>query len=248
MAGDIRFKGQGIFSYRRPSKDDPEEWPPRFWKFTITLEDTNDHSSPRVTMGFTDKRRLARVRLVNSALTDPPISELGFDPLKNMPKLQDFSELILKRRCPVKALLLDQSFSAGVGNWIADEVLYQSRIHPNQYANTLSKEQINMLHDKLVYVCQTAVDVNAEASLFPDSWLFHYRWGKGNKNGTFMPNGEQIIFETVGGRTSAIVPSVQILVQENAGSSSTSGRSVKKAELQKRNVTAGELIRKVRSK
>ena len=30
----------------------------------------------------------------------------------------------------MKSLLLDQSFAAGVGNWVADEVLYQSNIHP----------------------------------------------------------------------------------------------------------------------
>ncbi|CAG8473960.1 11133_t:CDS:2 [Acaulospora morrowiae] len=226
MAGDIRFKDQDAFSYRRKkSKNDSEEWPPRFWKLVITLEDVNDKSSPSTTMAFTDERRLARVRLVDSALTDPPISKLGFDPLNNMLKLEDFGKLILKRRCPIKALLLDQSFSAGIGNWIADEVLYQSKIHPSQYTNTLSSEQISALHEKIVYVCQTAVDANAEASSFPNSWLFHYRWGKGNKDGTFMPDGEQIIFQTVGGRTSAIVPSAQVLVEKSNDSSRASENS-----------------------
>ncbi len=36
-----------------------------------------------------------------------------------MPKLEQFKALVLKRSCPIKALLLDQSFSAGVGNWVA---------------------------------------------------------------------------------------------------------------------------------
>jgi formamidopyrimidine-DNA glycosylase len=30
--------------------------------------------------------------------------------------------VLIKRTAPVKALLLDQTFLAGVGNWIADEV------------------------------------------------------------------------------------------------------------------------------
>src|SRR5205823_14389049 len=144
-------------------------------------------SAEKIVVAFSDVRRLARVRLTaNSPLQDAPISELGFDPLQNMPDVQEFGELVLKRKCPIKALLLDQQFSAGIGNWIADEVLFQSHIHPNQHANTLSQEQINMLHEKLVYVCKTAVDVNAESRLFPDSWLFHYRWNKRNKNGAFM--------------------------------------------------------------
>ena len=38
-----------------------------------------------------------------------------------MPDLPDFSSGVLKRTCPIKALLLDQSFSAGVGNWVAGD-------------------------------------------------------------------------------------------------------------------------------
>ena len=166
-------------------------------------------------MAFSDVRRLARVRLItDSPLQNAPISELGFDPLQNMPDVHEFGESVLKRKCPIKSLLLDQQFSAGIGNWIADEVLFQSHIHPGQYAHTLSQEQINTLHEKIVYVCKTAVDVNADSELFPDSWLFHYRWDKRNKNGAFMPDGEQIVFETVGTRTTAIVPSVQKLPED----------------------------------
>jgi formamidopyrimidine-DNA glycosylase len=46
---------------------------------------------------------------------------MGFDPILSMPDLADFSSGVLKRSCPIKALLLDQSFSAGVGNWIAGD-------------------------------------------------------------------------------------------------------------------------------
>jgi len=38
-----------------------------------------------------------------------------------MPDLADFRSGVLKRTCPIKALLLDQSFSAGVGNWVAGD-------------------------------------------------------------------------------------------------------------------------------
>ncbi|CAI2165557.1 15356_t:CDS:10 [Funneliformis geosporum] len=215
MTGNIIFKDQGAFSYRKPSKNDPNEWPPKFWKFILTFKDSLNKPSEKVVMAFTDVRRLARIRLVtNSPLQDDPILRLGFDPLRNMPDLKTFSGLVLKRKCPIKALLLDQQFSAGIGNWVADEVLFQSHVHPSQYTHTLIKEQINALHENLVYVCKTAVDVNAESRLFPDNWLFHYRWSKRAKNGAFMPDGEQIVFETVGGRTSAIVPSVQKLPED----------------------------------
>ncbi|RHZ76167.1 hypothetical protein Glove_202g87 [Diversispora epigaea] len=229
MTGDIQFKNQENFHYRRNiNKNSNDEWPPCFWKFAMVLEDPIDSTS-QISMAFTNKRRLGRIRLVNLPLIEPPISQLGFDPLQDMPTLTNFSELILKRHCPIKVLLLDQGFSAGVGNWIADEVLYQSKIHPNQYSHTLSNEQITKLHENMSYVCQTAVEVNAESDLFPKSWLFHYRWNKGNKADVFMPDGNKIIFNTVGGRTTAIVPNVQILNDSEGSGKTKSIRRKRKA-------------------
>lgn len=90
-----------------------------------------------------------------------------------------------------------------------DEVLYQARIHPEQYSNTFSEAQINALHDSLVQVCTTACETLADSSQFPENWLMKHRWNKGKKNANVLPNGEKIIHLKVGGRTSAVVPSVQ---------------------------------------
>ena len=87
--------------------------------------------------------------------------------------------------------------------------MYQARLHPEQYSNTFSDEQIKRLHDAIMYVCDTAVGTLAESDKFPKDWLMKYRWDKGKKSGSKLPNGAKITFLTVGGRTSAIVPSVQ---------------------------------------
>ena len=60
-----------------------------------------------------------------------------------------------------------------------------------------------------MYVCDTAVECNGDSSFFPDDWLMRHRWGKGKKDSNKLPNGKIITFLKVGGRTSAIVPSVQ---------------------------------------
>ena len=127
-------------------------------------------------LAFVDPRRFGRIRLCAKPLKEPPISELGFDPIICMPTLDVFKELVLKRTCPIKALLLDQTFSAGVGNWVADEILYLSRIHPEQRCNTLDVEQLSTLHHQTSEVCRIAVSVNADADKFPDDWLFKHRW------------------------------------------------------------------------
>lgn len=55
-----------------------------------------------------------------------------------------------------------------------------------------------------------AVETLSDSSKFPEEWLFKHRWGKGKKDApNKLPNGEKIVFLTVGGRTSAVVPSVQ---------------------------------------
>lgn len=114
-----------------------------------------------------------------------------------------------KRHVPVKALILDQAVISGVGNWVADESLYQAKLHPEQYCDGFSDQEIHRLHEAIVYVCQTAIDLLGDSDRFPDHWLFNYRWGKGRKEASALPNGEKLAFIKVGGRTSCYAPAVQ---------------------------------------
>lgn len=91
-----------------------------------------------------------------------------------------------------------------------DEILYHSRIHPEQYSNTLSSSQIAQLHTSLHYVTSLAVETLADSRKFPQDWLFKHRWSKGKKGPPpQLASGERIMFLKVGGRTSAVIPSVQ---------------------------------------
>jgi len=100
----------------------------------------------------------------------------------------------------------------------SDEIMYDAKIHPEQYSNTLSTAQIAQLHKSIHYVCSLAVETKADSSQFPEEWLFKHRWGKGKKDSANrLPNGAKIVFMTVGGRTSAVVPSVQKKTGKVAG-------------------------------
>jgi len=59
---------------------------------------------------------------------------------------------------------------------LADEILYNARIHPEQRCNTLSSEQLTTLHHQTRSVCEVAVAANADESKFPEHWLFKHRW------------------------------------------------------------------------
>jgi formamidopyrimidine-DNA glycosylase len=73
------------------------------------------------------------------------ISRLGPDPFS-----RDFTPEYLanafKRRASVKALLLDQSVVAGLGNIYVDEVLFAAGVHPARKADTLGQEEIEAVH------------------------------------------------------------------------------------------------------
>lgn len=215
MTGMLHMRGQDATYYRKKPKDDKDVWPPKFMKFILHFAPVDaEPDAPHIEIAFLDPRRLGRIRLCKDPLQEPPISALGFDPILCMPTLKDFQAKVEKRGCPIKALLLDQSFSAGVGNWIADEVLFHAAIHPEQVAKSLSQEQIKSLHHNITYVCQTAVDADADHNKFPSHWLFPHRWGKGKTKSTLkLPSGEtaSIKWITVGGRTSAVVQQVQKL-------------------------------------
>lgn len=191
----LHFGMTGRFDVYKDTKQRPT-----YWKVEVLTED-----GQRLSMR--NPRRLGRIRLRDNPRHEPPISELGFDPLLSMPSLRVFQSLLARRSGPVKGVLLDQSFAAGVGNWIADEVLYQAGIAPHRKADTLSVDDARRLRNKLTLVIRKAVEADAVKERFPRTWLFHHRWGKNSE--AITHRRERIIHETIAGRTTAWVPSVQ---------------------------------------
>lgn len=61
----------------------------------------------------------------------------------------------------------------------------------------------------MIEVCTIACETLAESERFPEDWIMKHRWKKGSKESSTLPTGEKIIHLTVGGRTSAVVPSLQ---------------------------------------
>ena len=95
----------------------------------------------RTTLRLFDKRRLGRVRL------DPDVDALGPD--AGEVGVAAFRDLVVRSSAPVKARLLDQHAIAGVGNLLADQVLWQAEVDPRRPADQLDREQLNRLHRAL---------------------------------------------------------------------------------------------------
>ena len=214
MSGWINFKSEHTYYYRPKPGEKPEAWPPKFWKFQLETKPEKGHESESA--AFKDMRRFARIRLLDvpgdKIREYPPLVDNGPDPVvdKELVTLEWLTEKCHSKKVPIKAMLLDQANISGIGNWVGDEIMYNAKMHPEQYANTLSDDQIKQLHESIHFICGTAVDLLADSDAFPENWLFKHRWGKGKKDASNrLPSGEKIAFLTVGGRTSAVVPSVQ---------------------------------------
>lgn len=102
----------------------------RWSRFTLTFDDGGR-------LMLVDPRRLGRIRL------DPPIEQLGPDAERITPA--QFRAALAGSTAPVKARLMDQRKIAGIGNLLADEILWRARIHPARVASSLTAPEQSRL-------------------------------------------------------------------------------------------------------
>lgn len=223
MTGSLLFQHVAIPQYRSFALDASKGWPPKFCKAQFifsTAENEGGREGGKedeaIRLAFCDQRRWGRVQLLPAGVADPrteaPLKELAPDAWKERPSLEVFGGKLKETDIAIKASLLDQGrVVCGLGNWVCDEVLFQAKVDPAKRSKALTEEEVRRVWESVEYVCATACAANARSEEFPPGWLFHYRWAKTKKDkaGVKGPEGRGIVFETVGGRTTAIVPSVQ---------------------------------------
>jgi len=85
-----------------------------------------------------DPRRLGGVQL------DPDTGHLGVDALVVRPAA--FRTALATSRAPLKAWLLDQGHVAGIGNLLADEILWRAGLDPARPGRSLDPAEATRLH------------------------------------------------------------------------------------------------------
>src|SRR5215212_7102 len=100
-------------------------------------------------MALRDKRRLGR------AVLAPDFSHVG-------PDAAEVDRATFRRRfarsgAPLKARLLDQGVIAGVGNLLADEILWRARLNPGRAANDLSESELDGLRRSIRAATRDAI-------------------------------------------------------------------------------------------
>jgi formamidopyrimidine-DNA glycosylase len=115
---------------------------PEWTRFAITFDDGGR-------LRLFDKRRLGRVRL------EPDIDALGPDAAEI--SREDFRDRIGSSEAPLKARLLDQAVIAGIGNLLADEVLWQCALSPSRRAKTLTTDELDEVRVVLRRAIRSAI-------------------------------------------------------------------------------------------
>jgi formamidopyrimidine-DNA glycosylase len=108
-----------------------------------------------LTLHYRDPRKFGRWKLVN----DPGVilGALGPDALTPRFSPDYFREELSRRHRKVKALLLDQSMVAGLGNIYADEALWEAMVHPERLSDSLSEEETMVLFQAIRHVLQVGI-------------------------------------------------------------------------------------------
>ena len=100
---------------------------------------------------YDDPRQFGRIEW-----GDARVRRLGPEPLEI--GLAEFAARLKARKTQIKALLLNQSFLAGVGNIYADEMLFMAGIHPLARASRLSAPRAAKLHQAMVDILTLAIE------------------------------------------------------------------------------------------
>lgn len=114
--------------------------------------------SDNTALYFKDVRKFGKIDFLPTL--EPLENKLGPEPLSSELTVRWLKQKLANSGRRMKALLLDQSFVAGLGNIYVDEVLFKAGIHPEQTAATVSDKQITALHRAIRRTISDAIACN----------------------------------------------------------------------------------------
>lgn len=155
------------------------------------------------TLSFNSMRKFSRLEVTESLEAYQKRKKIGADARAISP--EDFAAALQRKSMQLKPALLEQKNFAGVGNWIADEMLLWTGLHPERRCHAVSTEQYHALHAALQEIIQTAIDYGADYEAFPKKYLIRVR-----EDGGHCPRCDQELTRlVVGGRGTYLCTSCQ---------------------------------------
>ncbi len=171
---------------------------------------------------YHDTRKFGRMRLVKTGeeMNVAGLKTIGPEPTDADFTVEYFRDILKRSRSKIKPFLLNQKHVAGLGNIYADEVLWMSKINPEQPVNSLSDEQIKLLHDSIIKEIAVATKfkgttVHSFTNAFGDAGGFQdhlHAYGRGGEKCERC--GTKMVKIKVAERGTTFCPHCQPLIEE----------------------------------
>ncbi|MDX1646755.1 MAG: DNA-formamidopyrimidine glycosylase family protein [Longimicrobiales bacterium] len=128
-------------------------------------------------LAFINPRRLGSIGWVESPEAYVDEEGLGPDALDDAFDAECLRAALKDKRGTLKGALMDQGLVAGIGNVYADEILFQSRLHPRAEPRSLAADAVRAVHAQMRRVLEAAIDAGSED--VPDWFLLPHRHPEG---------------------------------------------------------------------
>jgi len=125
---------------------------------------------------YNDQRLFGRLQIVKDLSELKYFQILGPEPLTKDFNAGWIERLLSRRKAPIKSVLMDHTFVAGIGNIYASEILFESGIDPRRPASSLNKEEYRILLKKITGVLRRAIKQRGTS-------MNNYRDSAGQKGG-----------------------------------------------------------------
>lgn len=154
MTGQLVYRGAENFGAGHPNESLIGELPDRSTRVTLTFSDSTK-------LFFNDQRKFGWIKLLPTSEVQhmPFMQKVGPEPLEEAFTFDVFKSRMMRRKSSgVKAVLLDQTVLAGIGNIYADEALWGARIHPETKVADIPIAKLKKLHTEIKYVLKLSIE------------------------------------------------------------------------------------------
>lgn len=153
MTGQLVFRSKSaVFGAGHPNDSLVGKLPDKSTRVIFDLDEAK--------LFFNDQRKFGWAKLIPTTEIEQIdfFKKLGPEPLTADFTAGKFRQRIKRRpNSQIKAVLLDQTIIAGVGNIYADEALWGAKIHPETRVRHISAKKLDKLYEELLFVLKLAI-------------------------------------------------------------------------------------------
>jgi len=166
-----------------------------------------------------DTKKLSSINILKNTMDhEKELEKMGADILSKEFTFEYLEGKIKSKKIGLTYFLMDQKYLSGVGNYIKNESLYISKIHPKRKTNELNYLEIKNLYDAIKLVSFSVLLTHLEReeieipneikSIIPKNVEVPYNYHVYKQ--TKDQEGNDVIFEKIGGRNTYYAPYTQI--------------------------------------